>query len=345
MTVKVNYNAMDVVKFLSAILLVCAHTASERVSLPQILDLCCSLYIVTVPFFFVASSFLFFKKLERCDDHTAVYKKYTKRIWRMYLAWSLIYFCFVVANWIIKGTNIDEVVIYFHHALVFSTYPTIWFLPALWVGVSLVYLCRYKWNMKECYIFIIAILIYCIGALEYSYHSLSPLMGTVNDVYSSVFVTWRNGLFNAFIYAFIGSQIAIGVIKNIKYNIIATIIFGLLFLIEAFTMKRIVPTADANYLFMLVPFSYFFFSMVCQIKLPESNIYVPLRKMSMLIFVSQRLFLTAIPSVVAIDAISGPWDVTNNGIIALCLVLAEVCLFSYLLMIGAKRIKVLNCLI
>ena len=72
--------------------------------------------------------------------------------------------------------------------------------------------------MKECYIFIIAILIYCIGALEYSYHSLSPLMETVNDVYSSVFVTWRNGLFNAFIYAFIGSQIANGRLKNIKYN-------------------------------------------------------------------------------------------------------------------------------
>lgn len=206
MTVKENYNAMDVVKFLSAILLVCAHTASERVSLPYILDLCCSLYIVTVPFFFVASSFLFFLKLERSNDYAALYKKYTKRILRMYLAWSLIYFCFVVANWIIKGTNIDEVVLYFHHALVFSTYPTIWFLPALWVGVSLVYLCRYKWNMKECNIFIIAILTYCIGALEYSYHSLSPLMGTVNDVYSSVFVTWRNGLFNAFIYAFIGSQ-------------------------------------------------------------------------------------------------------------------------------------------
>lgn len=33
MAEKVNYNAMDVAKFLSAVLLVCAHTASERVSL------------------------------------------------------------------------------------------------------------------------------------------------------------------------------------------------------------------------------------------------------------------------------------------------------------------------
>lgn len=61
MAEKVNYNAMDVAKFLSAVLLVCAHTASERVSLPRVLDLCCSLYIVTVPFFFIASSFLFLR--------------------------------------------------------------------------------------------------------------------------------------------------------------------------------------------------------------------------------------------------------------------------------------------
>ena len=76
MTAKVNYNAMDVVKFLSAILLVCAHTASERVSLPGGLDLCCSLYIITVPFFFIASSFFLFRKLEKqtCDERSVSYK-------------------------------------------------------------------------------------------------------------------------------------------------------------------------------------------------------------------------------------------------------------------------------
>ena len=60
-----NYNMMDIAKFLSAILLVCAHTASERVELPRILDLLCSFYIITVPFFFIASAFLFFQKLEK----------------------------------------------------------------------------------------------------------------------------------------------------------------------------------------------------------------------------------------------------------------------------------------
>ena len=344
MTAKVNYNAMDVVKFLSAILLVCAHTASERVSLPGGLDLCCSLYIITVPFFFIASSFFLFRKLEKqtCDERSVSYKKYSCRIWVMYLIWSLIYFCFIVAKWILNGSEIDEIVKYFHHALVFSTYPTIWFLPALWIGVSLVYLCRYKWKWSNTMLLLTALLLYCIGAFEYSYHSLSSFTDTLHEIYTSIFVTWRNGFFNAFIYAFIGYKIATGESKFFLINMMGTLIFGILFLVEAFVMKRIVPTADANFLFMLVPFSYFFFSIIYLIKLPESKIYVPLRKMSMLIFVSQRLFLTAIPSVVAIGAISGPWDMTDNGVIALVLVVAEVCVFSYLLMLGAKKIRILN---
>lgn len=343
MAEKVNYNAMDVAKFLSAVLLVCAHTASERVSLPRVLDLCCSLYIVTVPFFFIASSFLFFKKLDTQanEERTTSYKKYTARIWEMYFAWSLIYFCFVVAKWIMNGSGIDEVVIYFHSALVFSTYPTIWFLPALWIGVSLVYLCRYKWKFTDGQILLTALLLYCIGAMGYSYHSLTPLTESLNDAYISVFVTWRNGLFNAFIYAFIGYKIVTGK-TSLKYNMLGVVVFGVAFLVEAFAMKRVVPSADANFLFMLVPFSSCFFSSVSQIKLPDSKVYVPMRKMSMLIFVSQRLFLTAIPSVIATGVISGPWDITENGVLALLMVVAEVCLFSFLLMVGSKRVKIIK---
>lgn len=58
-----QYNMMDVTKFVFAIVLVCAHTASEQVVLPPVLDLVFSLYIIIVPFFFIASSFLFFKKV------------------------------------------------------------------------------------------------------------------------------------------------------------------------------------------------------------------------------------------------------------------------------------------
>ena len=344
MATPINYNAVDVVKFFSAILLVCAHTASERVSLPWALDLFFSLYIITVPFFFVASSFLFFKKLDSQTEYEQKkrYKKYTKRIWTMYIAWSLVYFCFILTKWIQDGVSIQDIVRYAHHSLVYSTYPTIWFLPALWIGVSFVYLFRYKLRWSNGKILALSLSLYCIGAIGYSYHSISPVIEAVNSIYTSAFVTWRNGIFNALIFAYLGYKIAIGGGTSLKMSALLTVVFGAMSLIEAFTMKKIAPASDANFLCMLVPFSYFFFSMIYQIRLPDSSIYLPFRKMSMLIFVSQRLFLTAIPSVVSVGAISGPWDITDNGVLALLLVVLEVCLFSYVLLWGARRIKILR---
>ena len=307
---------MDLVKFLSSILLVCAHTAAERVELPSVLDLFCSMYIVVVPFFFIASSFLFYRKLDGLSDQEIkiLFRKYSTRIGIMYLAWSLIYICFVCVNWIQEESNWNDIFKYIHHAIVYSTYPTIWFLPALWIGVSLVYLCRYKWNLSYNTILVISLLFYFIGAIEYSYHSLTSFTESIHQFYKIVFVTWRNGLFNAFVYAVLGGIIAMN---------------GLF-----------VPSADANFLFMLVPFSYFFFSLICQIKLPDSCIYIPLRKMSMLIFASQRLFLTAIPSIVLPGYITGPWDITNNGIFALIMVVMEVSFFAFILMLVSKKFKV-----
>jgi len=343
--VKQQYNMMDVVKFLSAILLVCAHTASERVNLPGILDLACSLYIVTVPFFFVASSFLFFKKLNGCgeEEQKSAYGKYTKRIGLMYLAWSLIYFCFVATTWGQTDAGSDVILSYFHSCLVYTTYPTILFLPALWIAVTLVYIMRYRLKWSIGCVFVVALVLYVLGAVEYSYHTLSPITDSINDSYVAIMKSWRNGIFNGFIYSCIGCIIANGDGKlNLTKSIVGTCVFGVAFLAEAFLMKRIVPSADANFLFMLVPFSYFFFDLVCRIPLPDSKIYVPLRKMSMLIFVSQRLFLTAIPSVVTAGCVAGPWDITNNGLLALLMVLAEVCVFSWLIMVLSKRIKLLQ---
>ena len=343
---KTNYNAIDLVKFLSAILLVCAHTASERVSLPPLLDLCCSLYIITVPFFFIASAFLFFKKLntQTQEEQKQSYKRYSSRIWIMYLVWSLIYFCFILIGWVKDGCSISAVVQYFHHAVVFTTYPTIWFLPALWLGVSLVYVCRYRWNWSNKTILLVSLLFYLVGSICYSYHSLTSITETIHQVYTSVFVTWRNGFFNAFVYAALGYIIAVGGNADIIKSSIGSVVFGIAFMAEALLMKKIVPSSDANFIFMLVPFSYFFFSLLCQIKLPDSKAYLPMRKMSMLIFVSQRLFLTALPSVVSVGFFSGPWNITNNGILALGILVAEVCLFSYLLMFLSKKYRFLRIL-
>lgn len=345
-----TYNMMDAVKYFSAILLVCAHTASERVNLPSLLEMFCSLYIVTVPFFFVTSSFLFFRKLEHRDCSTpnpslpsfAIYKRWSKRIGLMYLIWSLIYFCFVVTTWIQNDASFDEIMQWAHQSLVFSTYSTIWFLPALWIAVSLVYFLRYKLKCSLRTIIAISAFFYLIGALEYSYHSINPILDVINDGYKSVMKTWRNGFFNGFVFASLGLIIANTEMLKKKISLIGTVVFGAAFLAEAFIMKKIVPTSDANFLLMLVPFIYFFFNLVCTTNLPDSKIYLPLRKMSTLIFLSQRIFLTAIPSVLGAECMVNAWTISDNGIVALALVVLEVCVFSFILMMAARKIKVLK---
>lgn len=155
-------------------------------------------------------------------------------------------------------------------------------------------------------------------------------------------ITWRNGFFNGFVYASIGLLIAEKGHNSLPNTIIGTIVFGVLFLVEALVMKRIVPSSDANFLLMLVPFSYYFFNLICNIKLPESKVYLPLRKMSMLIFLSQRLFLTAIPSV---TSGWGIWKITDNAILALMFVVIEVVAFSYLTLKASEKVKILKYLI
>lgn len=334
-----NFNTLDIAKFLLSILLVCAHTASERVDLPPLLDAFCSFYIIAVPFFFIASSFLFFRKIENLNSsgRKETYKKYTKRIGLMYFAWSLVYFCFVFISWIEKGFDHDVILKYIHHSLVFSTYPTIWFLPSLWVGVSLVYLCRYVLKLNLTSLLLMSFLFYCVGAIEYTYHSLNPILDFVNDNYKLYMVTWRNGIFNAFVFTSLGCVLGIRERMKSKNSLFFSILFGVGFIAEAYIMKGIVPSSDANFLFLLIPFSFFFFDFLCGIDLPDNYIYVKLRKMSMLIFLSQRLFLTAIPSILPHGCKTGPWDFFQNGLFALVIVVAEVCLFSLLLLRASEK--------
>lgn len=354
-----QYNMMDVTKFVFAIFLVCAHTASEKVVLHPVLDLVFSLYIIIVPFFFIASSFLFFKKvlyntkgesLNSNQIHVNMnnaggeykYHKWSKRIWLMYLSWSLVYFIFIAVNWINDGVTFDVIIDWLHKSAVYSTYPTIWFLPALWFAVSITYFFKCKIRLSSYSITFISILFYLFGSVGYSYHSLNPFLEIINEKYISIMITWRNGIFNGFVYASIGLLIADKGHQSIKNCILGSVLFGALFLFEAFLMKKIAPASDANFLLMLVPFSYYFFNLICNIKLPDSSIYLPLRKMSMLIFLSQRLFLTAIPSV---TSGWGIWRITDNAILALLLVVIEVVFFSYLILKASDKVKILKYLV
>lgn len=298
-----QYASLDIMKFIMAMLILTQHTANEWAHSTGLVHAFFGLGNFAVPFFFACSGFLFFSKLNAlsADEQKGYYKKWSLRIGKMYLLWSLIYFVFVLYGWIDRGVTIEGIGRYLHRVIVFSTYATIWFLPALWVGVSICY-----WMKKHCssmLMWIAMVLLMVIGNLFGSYSNVilesCPRIVSFYDGYMDLFITWRNGVFNGAPYVFIGILVAEGWGKNISVKVSAlfAVLFAFAFICEAFCISRFKLSSATDMGFMMAPAIYFLMKFLVspQITLPTSIVWTYCRNLSMLIFLGQRLFLTALP--------------------------------------------------
>ena len=349
---KKQYFAIDLMKFVLAVLLICAHVSSEKLSFPVYIDVWFSLYIIAVPFFFTTSAFFFFKKLTNEEDKSARlqhYKRYTKRILLMYLMWSLIYTCFIVAHWVqTDSLTLEAFGKHVFYSITYSSYPTIWFLPSLWVAVSLVYFC-WERKMKVNSILLVSLLLYAIGWMMYTFPKDRLPFANILEWYDLIFKSPRNGFFNGFIYAAIGAYIAINYSKifskNSKSFIIYYVVSAILLggaVTEALLSKKFInPQVDANFVFLLIPFTYFFVIATAKTELKPSPIYLSCRNLSLLLFLSQRIFLTAIPLLLPVGIVAA---ISSNPYIGLLIFLGSTFVFSLLIVKLSSRYKFLKVL-
>jgi hypothetical protein len=300
MEAKTNYTSIDIAKFCFALLIMFSHISSSLVYAGNYLDFFFSLYVFGVPFFFTISSFFFFKSVvfngELKDKNYEKYKKFSKRILIMYGLWSLIYAVFVVTEWVINGFVIADVLKYLHQSFVFSTYQTIWFLPALWVGLSITYFVLLKFGIKT--LFISSIIFYLFGALGYSYFPLiekNHLLFQMYTNYNDIFITLRNGFFNGFPFAAIGVFLVLSKNMDFKENLISIFLFVFV-IFESFMIKYFVKGFGIDFGLFLLPFTFFFIKTLIKIDFKEFKFLKTARDLSILIFLSQRIFITAIPN-------------------------------------------------
>ena len=154
---------------------------------------------IAVPFFFITSSYLFFK-------NGANIKKYALRMLKYYLFWFvvsfpiIIYNSFVVAN----GGFLSKCFMFLHKAAFASTFQGSWFIIACIAGA--VY-----WNIKfkgsDILLTLIALFFFVMDCLSSSYHSLT----NNNDFfscYSSFFIAPSNNVFCCLIFFGIGKYFA-----------------------------------------------------------------------------------------------------------------------------------------
>lgn len=343
-----NYWSLDIAKFFCAILIISAHFAAEWGKFPTIIDYAFSLYVIAVPFFFCCSGFLFFKKLNALPtkkDKNNYLLKYEKRIWVMYGLWSVVYFISLLYDWIVidKDFGIYRLLNYLHQVLVYSTYSTIWFLPALAIGVAITYFLVNRFTKRQ--IMIVAVLLYVFGMFGYTYSFIIKDTNIYNIFYyyNKVFMTTRNGVFNGVPFVFMGYLVSVknDIIPSVrnffKYAVPAGISLVLL-VVEAFILKLKFNVTGMDIGIFIVPFTYFFIMAVLHIELKECKWWLWFRKLSLLMFVSQRLFLTVLPTFF-LNFFNA---VYSNSYIGLIAVIGMTVIFSIAMILLSNKIEFLK---
>ena len=330
-----KYNAIDAFKFISAVLIIVLHVNPFKgISEPLALVFRNIVTIIAVPFFFTTSGFLFFTKLNISENKPYMVKRYVFRILKMYLIWSLVYFPFVVINWVNEGIDILG---YIRDFFFEGSYSTIWFLNATIIACLFVYFLTKK--LKYNFVFFICLGFYLVGcALSYYYYIIVkvPFISKIGTIYYSFFRTTKNGLLFGAVFFSLGLLLTNNNKKfKIKWNILFLVLSFIALCIESVVVPKLgYLNKGVDLKISLVPFSYFLVMLLSRIELPNHKIYLWFRGMSINMFLSQRLILSIFPLILSSKSI-----VMSSNLIYFILIFVCTLLFSWAMMIVGNKIK------
>lgn len=291
-----SYNAIDVMRFVAALLVVSIHTDPFLDLSPVFNYFWVSVLArLAVPFFFMTSGFFLAKKLESCatvrskQDYIV---SYAKRLLKLYILWSMIYLLFQALIWLVKGDGWAYWGEYIHEFIFEGSYYTLWYLPALIFASVFAYI-LFSFFKPEA-VLVITFILYTIGTLLQSYFDLFQQKDLLSGYYS-LFLTTRNGLFFGSFFVSAGMYVATvnhkrTSIRNLKLFIVSF----LLLTVEAFNMIDSPFTKGSGMWFLLAPAVYFLFSYLKEVQLRNRPIYSLMRPISFIIYVAHGLFLLTI---------------------------------------------------
>lgn len=265
---KQQYNGIDIVKFLCAVMVCIIHITPFQTDFLGLnhLNFWLQQYIcrIAVPFYFTASGFLLFRKADDFFLSKNTIKEYCFKILRLLGTWTFLLF--------VGGSN------------------QLWYLGALVLAVVILnFLIKKRLSMR--FIAIISLTLFGIGLLGDSYHGIiEPLKSyfipkLFVEGYETIFSTTRNGLFFGLVFVFLGALFAQ---KHIVINhivvIIGLIVSLAIMFVEVFLLKYYSQPKDFNMIASLLPVTFFLFYIATHLSLKDRPIYCSLRIIGMMIF-------------------------------------------------------------
>lgn len=232
-----------------------------------------------VPFFFIVSGFLLFRKFSgKKEEDLKTIKTWTLKVLKLYVVWSIVYLPFAIYGFHLDGLGfIQAVKIYLRNFLLvgenYLSWPLWYLLGLVWCGI-IIYILR-KINVPVWGMFLLGLFLFAAA----SAFSLDEV-----DAYTKLFKTTRNGLFVGLLYVTTGAIVAErygGFVTSSSNN---SLVFGLfavaLFAGLQFSEYFLWPFALALFLFCLVwPFGF-----------PSVDISPKLGSMSRTIYLVHMLF-------------------------------------------------------
>lgn len=271
---KKNYNGIDFIKFLCAILVFIIHIPPFQGEVSEfakyvnfgLQHFACR---VAVPFFFVSSGFFLFKKMPLYELDKDIIKVYCYKILRLLGVWHVLLF--------VGGTG------------------HLWYLGATVIAIILLSLC-FHFRVKLGYIYVIACVLYLIGLFGDSYYGIiAPLQNIaifnlLFKGYKLAFSTTRNGVFMGFIFVLMGATFSNRkIILRTRTALIGFVASMLCLFAEVFLLKYNDIPIEYNMYVFLLPATFFLFSFAISIELKDRPIYKHLRNIGMIVYFSHLL--------------------------------------------------------
>lgn len=209
MTANVHVGGLDRFKIVAALLVIAIHTG-PLMSYSSYADFLLTGIAarVAVPLFFIASGFLFFRKLTgEASRDRALLHRFMRRIGLLYAVSIVLYLPLNgYAGYFAGDFNLMSSL----RDLVFNgTFYHLWYLPALFLGTYITYFLYRTLPLQG--MLAAAGLLYIAGLLGDSYYGVTEQLPVLRAAYAGMF-TWfdytRNGLFFAPLYIALGAWTA-----------------------------------------------------------------------------------------------------------------------------------------
>lgn len=352
MSLKKDYAALDVAKWVAAILIVAIHAPPlYSVSNTGNFILMQIIARYAVPFFFITSGFLFFSKLSYesiwCRENRNRLFHYVSHLFILYLIWSAIYLpTRLISVFKSGGSLLWHLKIITRDFLFAGIAPHLWYFTAVIVATCVLFFLLRWFSMNV--ILAGSAMLYLLGLLGDSYSFLIkgiPALNQAWQAYDRVFVSTNNGFFFGLLFVAAGAYISSKkTLWSARSCWLLSAACSCCFVIEALDVYFLAGGFDGKSIYInrwifLAPAAVFLFMALLQTHVQPTDKTRLMRSMSIVIYLIHPMIIAVLGYILPN---MGLRDLLHNSLLYFALTLSLSLALAWMIAVFKKRSQIMK---